>query len=81
VVRSGLERINRALMSRSDLVDFWCFLVKTMSPPCLIYVGSVRCGFGLFGSKEPFFCLLCFSAGLEHDMFLLALDVDVFVTP
>jgi hypothetical protein len=45
------EPTEPALMSGLDLEDFWCFLMTTMSPPCLISVGYVHCGFGLFGSK------------------------------
>jgi hypothetical protein len=45
------EPTEPAFMSGLDLEDFWRFLITTMSPPCLISVGYVHCGFGLFGSK------------------------------
>jgi hypothetical protein len=67
-----------ALMSRLDLVDFWCFLIMAMSPLCLISVGSVRCRFGLFASKEPFLYIYLWVL-LPRKSLLGCWNVDLFV--
>jgi hypothetical protein len=55
--------------------DFWGFLIKTMSPPCLFMLDLFVAGLVCLARKSPF-CLLC----LLQDSFTIPHDREICVS-